>query len=148
VARAESTAEAVWEGDLLEGSGTASGESGVLGELPVTWAARVERSRGKTSPEELLAASHASCYAMALSGALARRRTPPERLHVRATASFEQVGEAFRVTMMELTVRGRVPGLDEDGFNEAVEQANEGCPISNALRGNVEITVQPELEQG
>ena len=148
MARAESTAEAVWEGDLLEGAGTATSESGVLGELPVAWGSRVERSRGRTSPEELLAAAHASCYAMALSGALARGGTPPERLHVRATAVFEQVGEAFRVTGMEITVRGRVPGADEESFNEAVEQANEGCPISNALRGNVEITVQPELERG
>jgi lipoyl-dependent peroxiredoxin len=147
MARAESTAEAVWQGDLLEGGGTVTATSGAIGEAPVTWTARVERARGTTSPEELLAGAHAACYAMALSGVLGRNGTPPERLQVRATASFEQVGERFQVTMMELTVRGRVPGVDEDGFNAAVEQANDGCPISNALRGNVEITVQPQLEQ-
>jgi osmotically inducible protein OsmC len=146
VARAESTAEAVWEGDLT-GSGTTSGTSGALGELPVTWGSRVERTAGATSPEELLAAAHAACYAMALSHVLGQGGHPPERLDVRATATFDQVGEGFRITMMELTVRGRVPGLDEDGFQEAVEQANEGCPVSNAIRNNVEITVQPQLDE-
>jgi lipoyl-dependent peroxiredoxin len=147
VAKAERRAEVVWDGDLAGGSGTTSGTSGAFGDLPVSWAARTEAPEGKTSPEELIAAAHAACYAMALSGALARGGTPPERLEVSATCSFDQVGDGYRITTMELDVRGRVPGLDEPGFEQAAEQANDGCPVSNALRGNVEITVTPHLEQ-
>jgi osmotically inducible protein OsmC len=145
MATAESTGTATWQGDLLSGAGTVGTESGIVREQPVTWARRVERSGDTTSPEELLAASHAACYAMALSNALAKAGSPAERLDVSATASFEQVGEGFAVTRMVLSVRGTVPGLDESGFAELARQGEQGCPISNALRGNVEITVEPTL---
>lgn len=144
---AERTAQAVWNGDLMSGSGTLSTRSSkVLTDTPVTWAARTESPEGKTSPEELLAAAHASCYAMAFSATLGRRGTPPERLDVTATATFDRVGEGFKVTTIVLTVRGKVPTLDQAGFAEAAQAAEQGCPISNALRNNVEISVNATLE--
>ena len=148
MAVAERKAETTWNGDLMQGNGVLStGSSGILKETPVTWAARTEAPEGKTSPEEMLAAAHASCYAMAFSGALGRRGTPPERLHVTAVASLDRVEGAMKVTKMDLTVRGRVPGLDQSGFEEAARTAEQGCPISNAIRNNVEITVNAILEQ-
>ena len=148
MAVAERKAETTWSGDLMQGNGVLStGSSGILKETPVTWAARTEAPEGKTSPEEMLAAAHASCYAMAFSGALGRRGTPPERLHVTAVASLDRVEGAMKVTKMDLTVRGRVPGLDQSGFEEAARTAEQGCPISNAIRNNVEITVNAILEQ-
>lgn len=143
---AKSRAEVIWENDLLNGSGTVMVESGSFSALPVTWAARTERPAGKTSPEELLAASHASCYAMALASTLAKRGTPPQRLNVSAVCTFEKVGDAFKVTMMELTVRGNVAGLDQPRFEDAAKAAEKVCPISNALRNNVEIKLSPQLE--
>ena len=149
MANAERRAEVVWEGDLTGGGGSASAAtSGAFGDLAVTWASRTEAPGGKTSPEELMAAAHAACYAMALSHALAQSGAAPERLEVSATSSFEQVGEGWRMTTMKLDVNGRVPGVDETAFGEAIEKANEGCPVSNALRGNVEIVVNPRLESG
>ena len=148
MAVAERKAETTWNGDLMQGNGVLStGSSGILKETPVTWAARTEAPEGKTSPEEMLAAAHASCYAMAFSGALGRRGTPPERLHVTAVASLDRVEGAMKVTKMDLTVRGRVPGLDQSGFEEAARTAEQGCPISNAIRNNVEITVNATLEK-
>jgi len=145
--KAERRAEVVWQGDLMHGKGTiASTGSGALGNLPVTWASRTERSDGKTSPEELLAAAHAACYAMAFSHALAQAGTPAERLTVNATCTFEQVGGGFKVTTMNLDVRGKVPGLDSSGFENAARQAEQGCPVSNALRNNVQISVNASLE--
>src|SRR5947199_8103661 len=114
--KAERRAEAVWEGDLIHGSGKiAKVGSGALGELPLTWASRVERSDGRTSPEELLAAAHAGCYAMAFSHTLAQAGTPAESLDVNATSTFEQVGEGFKVATMVLGGRGKGPGLDQGG---------------------------------
>ncbi|MBI2239046.1 MAG: OsmC family peroxiredoxin [Actinobacteria bacterium] len=140
-------ARAVWEGTLLEGKGVVSAESsGLFSDTSVTWASRTEEPGGQTSPEELLAASHAACYAMALSATLARQGTPAERLEVRATCSFDKVGEGWKVTTMDLEVRGRVPGLDRAGFEEAARVGEQGCPISNALRGNVEIRLKADLE--
>ena len=148
MAVAERKAETTWSGDLMQGNGVLStGSSGILKETPVTWAARTEAPEGKTSPEEMLAAAHASCYAMAFSGALGRRGTPPERLHVTAVASLDRVEGAMKVTKMDLTVRGRVSGLDQAAFEEAARAAEQGCPISNAIRNNVEITVNATLEQ-
>ena len=145
--KAERRADVVWEGDLLHGSGTiVSVGSGALGALPVTWASRTERSDGKTSPEELLAAAHAACYAMAFSHTLAQAGTPAERLSVSATCTFEQVEGGFKISTMELDVRGRVPGLDEAGFEKVALQAEQGCPVSNALRNNVQIRVNAHLE--
>jgi osmotically inducible protein OsmC len=145
---AERTARAVWQGNLLQGRGEVSTENtSVLVNQPVSWAARTETSDGKTSPEELLAAAHAACYCMALSGALDRSGTPPERLETTATATFDQVGEGWKVTTMVLQVR-KVPGADQAGFEEAARGAGDGCPISGALKGNVDILVTAELQSG
>jgi len=145
--KAERRADVVWEGDLLHGSGTiVSVGSGALGALPVTWASRTERSDGKTSPEELMAAAHAACYAMAFSHTLAQAGTPAERLSVSATCTFEQVEGGFKISTMDLAVRGKVPGLDEAGFEKVAQQAEQGCPVSNALRNNVQIRVNAHLE--
>jgi osmotically inducible protein OsmC len=140
----ERRAEVVWEGSLLEGSGTITKVgSGALPELPVTWASRAETPEGRTSPEELIAAAHASCLSMALSGALAKAGHPPERLETSATVTFVP---GTGITKSALTVTGRVPGLDEEAFKEAAEGAKEGCPVSGALKGNVELTLDARLE--
>ncbi|HZW55649.1 MAG TPA: OsmC family peroxiredoxin [Nitrososphaerales archaeon] len=139
-------AETTWNGDLLKGSGTVKVGTGSLPDFPVSWASRTEAPGGKTSPEELLAAAHASCYAMAFSATLARRGTPPQTLHVSATCTFDRVGEGWKVTKMDLEVIGKVPGLNQQQFEEAARTGEKGCPISNALRNNVEITVNAKLE--
>jgi len=147
MAKAERRAEVTWQGNLVQGSGRIdSVGSGAFGNLPITWASRTESSDGKTSPEELIAAAHASCFAMALSHGLAQGGTPPERLHVSAVSTFEQVEGGFRITTMNLDVQGKVPGLDQAGFEAAARQAGEGCPVSNALRNNVDIRVRAHLE--
>ena len=113
---------------------------------PVSWAARTEEPGGKTSPEELIAAAHASCYAMALPGALVRNEHPPEQLTVTAVVTFAPKPEGgFRVSRSDLTVHGRVPGVDEGQFAELAREGEAGCPVSNALRGNVEITLATTL---
>jgi len=141
------TAEAVWEHDLAKGSGRVKGLSGALPETPVSWAARTETaSGGKTSPEELLAAAHASCFSMALAAGLGRGGTPPERLSVSASVTFDKVGEAWKVTTSHLVVKGKVPGSTQEKFAAAAKAASEGCPISGALHGNVAISVQATLE--
>jgi lipoyl-dependent peroxiredoxin len=142
---AKRTAEAVWENDLIHGSGRVWGHSGALKEAPVSWAARTEASGGKTSPEELLAAAHASCFSMAFSSTLAKLGKPPKELRVLATATFDKVGDAFGVTTMELDVTGTVPGIELAQFQEAAKQASVGCPISKALKGNVEVRVTARL---
>jgi osmotically inducible protein OsmC len=141
------TATVTWTGSLLEGSGTATAaSSGLFTDLPVSWASRTEAPEGRTSPEELLAAAHAACFAMALSGGLARAGTPPEHMHVSATVTFDKVGDAWTVTRSQLEVVGTVPGLDEAGFDAAAQSAKDGCPISRALAGNVEIEVASTVE--
>ncbi|MDQ3668815.1 MAG: OsmC family peroxiredoxin [Actinomycetota bacterium] len=142
---AERHARVVWEGDLAHGSGAASGGSGALDELPVTWASRTEEPQDKTSPEELIAAAHAACYAMSLSGVLARAGTPPEKLEVSATSSFDKLDAGFKITRIRLDVQGRVAGIDSATFEQAARQAEQSCPVSNALRGNVEISVEARL---
>jgi lipoyl-dependent peroxiredoxin len=139
-------AQIIWEGPLASGAGTVTSGSGALGQLPVTWASRTEQPDGKTSPEELIAAAHASCFAMALSLMLAEAHTPPERLAVGAQCTLDEVGGAPKITRVELSVSARVPGADDAGFKTAVEQAAALCPVSNALRGNVEIDVRSALE--
>jgi lipoyl-dependent peroxiredoxin len=139
-------AEIVWEGPLASGAGTLSSGSGALGKLPVTWASRTERPDGKTSPEELIAAAHASCFAMALSLMLGENHTPPERLTVSAKCTLDEVNGAPRITTVELAIRARVSGLEQAGFEQAVERAAELCPVSNALRDNVVIALRSELE--
>lgn len=147
MAVADRTARTVWQGSLVEGQGELTLESSqVMVGMPVTWASRTEEPAGRTSPEELLAAAQASCYAMALSGVLARNDTPPERLDVAATATFDRVGEGYGVAGMRLEVAGRVPGIDQAGFEEIARKAEQACPISNAIRGNVQIDLKAELE--
>lgn len=140
---AESSATTVWEGDLAHGSGVTRPSSGAFEAVAVTWASRTARSAGKTSPEELLAAAHASCYCMALSHELGEAGTPPERLEATATVTFVP-GEGVKAS--HVVVSGRVDGIDQDAFAAAAAGAGEGCPISGALRGNVEITVVATLE--
>lgn len=140
-------AEVTWQGDLGSGSGTVSASSsGAFSNLPVTWASRTERSDGRTSPEELIAAAHASCYAMALSHGLGSGGTPPQRLDVSATVTFDNASGGWKVTSSALTVRGQVPGLDAAGFQQAAEAAKDGCPVSQALKGNVQLSVEATLE--
>jgi lipoyl-dependent peroxiredoxin len=142
---AKRTAEAVWEKDLLHGSGSVKGTSGALPSVPVSWSSRTEASAGKSSPEELLAAAHAACYSMALSAGLGRLQKPPERLNVRATATFDKVGDGWKVTTMQLEVEGKVPGISAADFDTAAHAAAQGCPISAALKGNVEVSVTAKL---
>jgi len=147
MATAERQARVVWEGSLPKGSGDLEFVSSGIGKYPVTWASRVERPGGRTSPEELLAASHAACYAMAFSATLGGGGKTPERLDVTATVSLDpKEGGGFEVTSSALEVRGVVPGLDQAGFQSIAEQAEQGCPISNALRNNLRITVTATLE--
>ena len=142
---AERTATVTWRGSLLDGEGTIeSTGSGAIGDLEVTWAARSEPAQSeRTSPEELLAAAHAACFCMALSHALAQSETPPQELRVTATSTFVP---GAGVTQMRLDCTGRVEGIDEAAFAEAAESAREGCPISGALKGNVEILLDARLE--
>lgn len=139
-------AEIIWEGPLASGTGRVSSGSGAFGELPVTWASRTERPDGKTSPEELIAAAHASCFAMAVSLVLGENHTPAERLVVSATCTLDEIDGAPKVTSSELSVRARVDGIERSGFEEQVARAADLCPVSNALRGNVEVSVRSELE--
>jgi lipoyl-dependent peroxiredoxin len=144
MANAERTANTVWEGDLAHGSGTTSLASGAAPDLPVTWASRTERSGGKTSPEELIAAAHASCFSMALSNGLAQGGTTAERLDVSATVTLDT--DTVQIVSSHITVRGVVPGLDADGFAAAAQDAGENCPVSGALKGSLEITVDAQLD--
>ncbi len=139
---ADRRASAIWQGSLFEGSGTVSAESsGLFRDAEVTWASRTEESGGKTSPEELIAAAHAACFCMALSNQLAQRDHPPTRLATEATCSFED----GKVTHMSLVISAEVPGADDATFRDALSAAEDGCPVSNALRGNVEIEVTGNL---
>lgn len=138
----KSTGRTHWEGDLFGGSGTTSFDSGAAGPLPVNWKARAEDHGGVTSPEELIAAAHASCYAMAFSNMLAKNETPPTSLDVEATATFVP---GTGITTMELTVAGVVDGITAEQFGEIAENAKANCPVSKALEGNVEISVTATL---
>jgi len=139
-------AEATWTGDLASGSGVVTAAtSGSFNELPVTWPSRTESADGRTSPEELVAAAHAACYSMALSGRLGRAGTPPRRLEVSATVTFDKLEAGWRIVSSALTVRGEVPGMDADAFRAEAEAAKDGCPISQALKGNVALSVEPTL---
>ncbi|MFP5317057.1 MAG: OsmC family peroxiredoxin [Acidimicrobiia bacterium] len=140
---ADRKASATWEGDLFQGEGTVStGTTELFSGAPVTWAARTEEADGKTSPEELLAAAHAACFCMALSNELSQRGHTPARLSVDAVCTFKP-GEG--VTTMRLTVTADVPGADEAAFREGLDAAEESCPVSNALRDNVDIQVEGRL---
>ncbi|HEV8670774.1 MAG TPA: OsmC family peroxiredoxin [Candidatus Limnocylindria bacterium] len=139
-------ARAVWSGDLAKGSGEVSSvTSGKFSSLPVSWGARTEAPQGKTSPEELLAAAHASCFSMALSADLAKAGTPPKRLEVTSTVTFDKVGDKWTVVSSALEVTGDVPGIDAAAFAKAAEGAKDGCPISRALTNNVKLSVKSTL---
>jgi len=138
------SSNAVWKGGLKTGKGQISVGKGVF-EGPYSFASRFEEAGG-TNPEEMLAAAHAGCLSMALAAGLERAGKPAERISTRASATLEKVGDAFRITKMRLEVRGKVAGLDADGFRQAAEQAKDGCPISNALKGNVAFELDAKLE--
>jgi osmotically inducible protein OsmC len=139
-------ADVTWEGDLASGSGRVSAStSQAFSQLPVTWASRTEAANGRTSPEELIAAAHASCFAMALSFGLGNAGTPPQRLEVSAAVTFDRVDASWRVVSSALTVRGWVPGIDTEAFRRAAEAAKDGCPVSQALKGNVQLSVDAQL---
>jgi osmotically inducible protein OsmC len=140
-------AAVVWEGNLLQGNGSFTVGSGAMNDVAVSWPSRVEDPGGKTSPEELIAAAHASCYAMALSHTLTQGGHPPEQLNVSAVITFAPLPEGgFKVAKSALSVRGRVAGVDQAAFSDFAQKGEAGCPVSNALRGNVEITVEATLE--
>jgi lipoyl-dependent peroxiredoxin len=136
-------AEVTWRGDLMGGSGVIERVgSGALGPLDVTWASRAEEPAGRTSPEELIAAAHAACVSMALAHGLAQAGSPPEELSTSATVTFVP---GTGITRSVLDVTGRVPGIDEETFRAAAEQAKDGCPVSQALKGNVELELKAQL---
>lgn len=137
-------ADVTWSGDLMKGSGTITHvTSGAFGQLKVSWPSRAEEPNGLTSPEELIASAHASCYCMALSAALAKAGAPPTELRASATVTFVP---GTGITRSALTVVGVVPGIDADAFIAAAEGAKDGCPVSSALKGNVELTIEATLE--
>lgn len=138
----ESTGRAHWEGDLLTGSGTTSLDSGAAGPLPVNWGARTEEQGNTTNPEELIAAAHAACFSMALSNGLGKAGHPPAALDVTATATFVP---GTGITQMVLRLTGDVPGMSEEDFLAAAETARQGCPVSQALKGNVDISLEASL---
>jgi osmotically inducible protein OsmC len=142
---AEHTAHASWQGDLMSGSGSFSLGSGAATDVGLTWKARAEDASAGTSPEELIAAALAACFSMALSHGLAGAGHPPTSLETDARATFDRTDEGFRVTTIALTIRGYVPGVDAAAFREAAEGAKTNCPVSKALEGNVEITLNASL---
>jgi lipoyl-dependent peroxiredoxin len=141
---AERNATTNWDGDLVHGQGAVSGASGAVGDLPVTWASRTERSEGKTSPEELIAAAHSSCFSMALAHGLTEAGTAPDHLEVTAKVTLDERDGAPTVTASELAVTGRVPGIDQAAFEQAAGDAGKNCPVSRALAG-VAISVTATL---
>jgi len=145
MSRVERSAQCVWEGDLIAGSGMLSAGSGALNGKAVTWASRIEKPNGRTSPEELMASAHAACFAMALSLILGQQDAHPQRLTVEARCGLE-TDPTPRIVTMDLHVRGTVPGLDPVGFRDAAKKAGEVCPVSQALQGNVRVAVSADLE--
>jgi len=140
-------ATVTWNGDLLNGSGTVSAySSGAFTDLPVSWSARTENSDGLTSPEELLAAAHASCFSMAFSGNLAKAGFPADHIHVSSEVTFDKLEAGWTVVSSSLEVAALVPGISEADFQAAAEAAKDGCPISRALKGNVALSVDAVLE--
>lgn len=137
-------ASATWEGGLKGGKGTFNGESGAVGGS-FSFGSRFENGTG-SNPEELLAAAEAACYSMALSAGLEQAGTPAQRVETRAACTIEKVGDGFQITSMQLTVRARVPGIDQPAFLKAAEATKSGCPVSKALQGNVRLELDARLE--
>jgi osmotically inducible protein OsmC len=147
VPRIERQAEAVWEGNVARGSGSIGARSSGAFELPYSLATRVGNPEGKTSPEELVAAAHAGCFAMSLASELTQAGTPPERISVQATCVMDEVeGRGHLVVASQLGVSARAAGLDEAAFSDAVEKADAGCPISTLIRGTAEVRISARLE--
>lgn len=140
----QSKANAVWEGNVTEGAGRVTVASGAFPEQEVTLSARTEGAEGRTTPEELIAAAHAGCYAMAFSATLTRNGTPPERLEVSAICSLDRTDAGLKISGMDLNVKGVVPGMDASEFEDFARKAEQACPVSNAIRGNVEIRLHVE----
>src|SRR5512141_38163 len=139
-------AETTWQGDLTSGSGTIDYvSSGAFTRMPVTWASRTEDHNGRTSPEELIAAAHAACFSMAFSSRLAKNGTPAARLDVRAVITFDKGEAGWKIARSDISVRGNVPGIDAARFAELAEDAKQNCPVSQALKGNVELAVDAQL---
>ena len=141
----EREAHTTWEGDLRSGTGRFEVGSGAITGQEVTFASRFEQSGGKTSPEELIAAAEATCFSMALANALAQQGHPPAKLETDAVCTLDQTDAGFRITTLQLTVRGEVDGIGEDEFRTTAEEAKEGCPVSNALSG-VDISLDAALD--
>jgi len=140
---AVSRADTVWEGDLTSGQGRVKVASGTFEEFPVTWSSRAERQHGGTSPEELLAAAHAACYSMALSNGLSKAGHKPERLTTTAEVEFVP---GTGITTSTITVRGHIHGIGAGEFQKLAEEAKDGCPVSQALKGNVQLKLNAELD--
>jgi osmotically inducible protein OsmC len=146
MARFQRQADVVWEGNLARGHGTIQGGTGALADLQMSLPTRVGDPEGKTSPEELVAAAHAGCFAMSLSGVLTRAGTPPTRLDAAALVTVDEVEGAHRIVTIDLTVVGHVPGVDDATFQDAARAAEASCTISNALRAGAEIRLDARLE--
>lgn len=138
-----SSATAVWEGGLRGGRGQFNGKSGII-QGSYSFPTRFEGAKG-TNPEELIAAAHASCLSMALSGVLEKAGTPPTRITTTASATIDKAGDGFKITRIRLEVRGEVPGADQAAFARAAEAAKDGCPVSQALKGNVDFELDARL---
>ena len=141
------TADVTWEGNLARGAGHISGRSGALDALPYTAATRIGAPEGKTSPEELVAAAHAGCYAMSLAGELTSAGTPPERLSVTATCTLDEVQGNHLIVAMDVEARARVPDIDEQAFKSLARKADAGCTISALVRASAQVSVRAELEE-
>jgi lipoyl-dependent peroxiredoxin len=145
--RVQREANVTWSGNVARGSGSITAGTGAFEELPYSLATRVERPDGKTSPEELLAAAHAACFAMSLAGELANAGSPPEQLDVTATVTLDEVdGGSHRIVSSELLSRARVTGLDATAFQELAEAASAGCPLSALIEASAKVTVTAQLE--
>ena len=145
MALAERKATVTWHGDFRTGSGVLEAASGAIQSLPVTFNDRIESDVSTTSPEELIASAHASCYAMSLSNTLSSNGSQPERLEVTANCHLGRTTEGLTITRVQLDVKGLVPRLDQGSFEEMAQRAEQKCPVSNALRSSVEIELSAEL---
>jgi osmotically inducible protein OsmC len=138
-----SSSSAIWEGGLKSGRGHFAADSGAF-QGDYSFTTRFEGAKG-TNPEELLAAAHAACLSMALAAGLEGGGTPPRRITTKASCTIDKVGDGFKITRMRLEVRGEVPGVDQAGFVKAAEAAKEGCPVSNAFKGNLQLELDARL---
>jgi lipoyl-dependent peroxiredoxin len=149
VPRVQREARVTWEGNVARGHGTIGAGSGAFEALPYSLATRIERPNGKTSPEELVAAAHAACYAMSLAGELSRAGSPPEHLDVRATVTLDEVEDgSHRIVASELLARARVKEIDGADLQRLAEIASDGCTLSALISASAEVTVKATLEGG